>query len=109
MSEQAEQVISVRDNADAERTEIYVDDELAGFVQYKRKDGLIALIHTEIDPAFGGRGLGGKLAAAVLDQAAEDGIQVFPFCPFINGYIQKHEQYVALVPEAMRAKFDLAS
>ena len=45
----------ITDNPDQHRYEIRVDDELAGFVQYRRREGLIALIHTEIDSRFEGR------------------------------------------------------
>ena len=56
------------DNADLHRYEIRVDGELAGFVQYRRRPGLIAFIHTEIDTRFEGQGLGSKLIASVLDE-----------------------------------------
>ena len=27
---------------------------------------------------------------------------MLPFCPFVNGYMQRHPEYVDLVPEANR-------
>ncbi len=97
----------ITDNPDQHRYEIRVDDELAGFVQYRRREGLIALIHTEIDSRFEGRGLASQLIAAVLDEARAAGVWVFPFCPFVNGYISRHPAYVDLVPEEFRAEFGL--
>ena len=97
----------ITDNPDQHRYEIRVDDELAGFVQYRRREGLIALIHTEIDSRFEGRGLASQLIAAVLDEARVAGTAVLPFCPFVNGYISRHREYVALVPEEFRAEFGL--
>jgi predicted GNAT family acetyltransferase len=99
--------VAVTDNADQERYEITVDGELAGFLQYRRRPGLIALVHTEIDPRFEGRGLGGQLARAVLDEARAQDLLVLPFCPFVNGYIERHPEYAVLVPEAFREKFGL--
>ena len=95
------------DNAELHRYEIHVDGELAGFVQYRRRPGLIAFIHTEIDTRFEGQGLGSKLIAGVLDEARAAGIAVLPFCPFVNGYIERHPEYASLVPEEFRSEFNL--
>ena len=95
------------DNPDQHRYEIRVDGELAGFVQYRRRPELIAFIHTEIDQRFEGQGLGSKLIAAALDEAREAGIAVLPFCPFVNGYIERHPEYAGLVPEEFRSQFNL--
>jgi predicted GNAT family acetyltransferase len=97
----------ITDNTEQHRYEIRVDDELAGFVQYRRRPGLIAFIHTEIDPRFEGQGLGSELIAGVLDAARSSGTAVLPFCPFVNGYIARHPEYVSLVPEAYRPEFGL--
>jgi predicted GNAT family acetyltransferase len=99
--------IAVSDRARQERYEIRVAGELAGFVQYRAKPGLIAFIHTEVDDRFEGQGLGSKLIAFALADARERGLAVLPFCPFVNGYIQRHREYVDLVPEERRAAFDL--
>ena len=95
------------DNPDQHRYEIHVEDELAGYVQYRRRPGLIAFIHTEIDQRFEGRGLGSELIAAALDAAREARIAVLPFCPFVNGYVQRHPEYAGLVPSEFRAQFGL--
>ncbi len=97
----------VVDNPDQERYEIRVDGALAGFAVYKRRPGLIAFIHTEVDPRFEGQGIGGQLARSVLDAARADGEQVLPFCPFIRGWIEQHPAYVDLVPSGQRVPFGL--
>jgi predicted GNAT family acetyltransferase len=82
-------------------------DELAGFAEYRLSEGEIAFTHTEIDPAFGGQGLGGKLARGALDAARGRGLAVLPDCPFIRGWIGKHPEYVDLVPAGERPRFGL--
>jgi uncharacterized protein len=99
--------VTVADNADEARYEIRVDGELAGFVTYRLRSGLIELVHTEIDEEFEGHGLGGQLISFALNDARERGLAVLPFCPFANDYIQRHRQYVDLVPEGRRAEFGL--
>src|SRR3954451_24471684 len=94
----SEPTIVVSDDPERERYEIQVGGEPAGFVQYKAKPGQIALPHTEIDDRFEGQGLGGKLVSFALDDARERELAVLPFCPFVRGYIQRHREYVDLVP-----------
>lgn len=97
----------VRDNPDEKRYEIHVDGELAGFIQYRSRPGLLAFIHTEIDDAFEGQGLGGRLVASALDDARTQGLAVLPFCPFVNDYVHRHPEYVDLVPAQHREAFGL--
>ena len=96
--------IEIADNPAERRFELTVDGELAGFVVYRDEDGRRALVHTEVDPAFEGQGLGGKLAAGVLDQLRERGEEIVPICPFITSYIRKHPAYVDVVVPEMRGK-----
>jgi predicted GNAT family acetyltransferase len=99
--------ISLADNADEQRFEVRVGDELAGFAQYRARPGLLAFTHTEIDDRFEGQGLGGKLVAFALDDARKRELAVLPFCPFVNGYIERHHEYLDLVPEGYREQFGL--
>ena len=89
----ADPVIEIEDFPARARYEIFVDGERAGFVTYRRTPGSITFVHTEIDDAYEGHGLGSRLAAAVLDQARSDGITVQPLCPFIREFIDEHPEY----------------
>ena len=42
---------------------------MAGYTQYALLRGRIAFLHTEIYESFEGKGLGGRLARAALDDA----------------------------------------
>lgn len=97
----------VKDNPAANRFEIRVDGELAGFAEYKLKPGQISFTHTEIDDDFSGRGLAGKLVRAALDEVRARELAVLPFCPFVRGWIAKHPDYLDLVPAERRAGFEL--
>jgi predicted GNAT family acetyltransferase len=99
--------ITVKDNAEAERFEIAVEGEVAGFAQYRRRPELIAFVHTEVDPRFSGQGLASKLIATALDTSRAEGLAVLPFCPFVNAYINKHPEYADLVPAVFREQFGL--
>ena len=90
------------------RFDIHVDGELAGFADYKLHDQTIVFPHTEIDPKFGGKGLGTTLIEFALNEVAKENLSVEPVCPFVSKYIGKNpEKYLYLVPEISRAKFGL--
>jgi len=97
----------VVDNPRADRFELLVGDQVAGFAEYERGTQLLALTHTVIEPRFEGRGLGSVLAREALEQARSAGSSVLPYCPFIRRYIQRHPAYLDLVPAERRAEFDL--
>lgn len=98
---------TVVDNPSRKRFEIRVDGELAGYAAYDRTGNGLAFRHTEIDPAFEGKGLGSVLVRHALDAARAEGVPVLPYCPFVRTWIGTHPEYVGLVPAGDRARFDL--
>jgi predicted GNAT family acetyltransferase len=90
-------VVEVRDNPGQHRFEIYDDGKLAGFARYQRRPGRVFFVHTEIDPAFEGRGLGGRLASGALDIVRASGERVVPLCPFVAHFIERNPDYADLV------------
>ncbi len=97
----------VEDARDRGRYEVTVDGELAGFAEYRRRDGSIEITHTEVDDAYEGQGLAGQLARAALDSARDRGLSVLPSCAYMADFIGKHPEYVDLVPEDRRSEFGL--
>ena len=69
--------------------------------------GVITFIHTEIDPAREGEGLGTHLVKAALDTARAEGLAVLPYSPCVRDFIDRHREYLDLVPVERRAKFAL--
>ena len=96
-----------RDDPTAGRLEMLVDGRRAGYVSYRRRPGAIAFAHTQIEPEFEGRGLGGALVREALSRARSEGMAVLPFCPFVRSYIERHPDQLDLVPEDRRAEFEL--
>ena len=87
-------MVDVVTNNEAEsRYEVHVDGALAGFLEYRTIGDVIALVHTEVDEAYAGQGLGGQLAKFALDDAQARGVKVSPLCPFVAKYIDKHPEY----------------
>ena len=46
------------DNPDRHRYEARIGDEVRGFVDYHLQPGLLTIMHTEVDPASEGQGIG---------------------------------------------------
>jgi predicted GNAT family acetyltransferase len=89
--------VSVVDNPAELRYELEVDGRLAGILRYRVEPGLVVLVHTDVHPAFEGRGLGGRLVAGALEDIRARGLRVAPHCPFAAEYIRRHPEYADLV------------
>ena len=99
--------IEVADAPDRDRYEISIDGEVVGFTAYATRPGLIAFVHTEVDEGFEGRGLADQLIRFALEDARARGLEVLPFCPFVNAFIERHREFEALVPDTYREQFGL--
>jgi predicted GNAT family acetyltransferase len=80
-------------DAEAEgRYEARIEGELAGYLDYVVKRGRIALVHTEVLPAYQGQGLAGQLARFALDDARRRNLRVIPSCPYVRAYVERHPE-----------------
>lgn len=52
--------------------------------------GTIDLVHTEVDPALQGKGVGDALVRAALDYAKAHDLRVVPSCPYVKKWLDKH-------------------
>lgn len=100
--------LEVRESADGRRFELWEDGELAGYATTMVTDGVIAVPHTEVEPARTGRGLAGELVQVVLDTARSRGQQVLPQCPYVSAWIRRHPDYVDLVPRDVRGAYGVS-
>jgi uncharacterized protein len=91
--------VTVVHNPAQSRYEVRVDGELAGYTRYRPAPGVarIDFTHTEIDPRFEGRGLGGRLAAGALDDVRASGGHAVVTCPFMAAYVKQHPGYADVV------------
>jgi predicted GNAT family acetyltransferase len=75
------------------RYEIRIDGQPVGFAAYRDKGDQRVFYHTEIDEAFGGRGLSTVLVTQALTEAREAGKRIVPVCPFVAAYLKKHDGF----------------
>ncbi len=91
---------TVRDAPEAERYEIRDGDRVLGIAAYHRRGDTVVFTHTEVDPDAGESGLGGRLVRSALDDVRARGLRVEPRCPFVAGWIERHDEYGDLVTGA---------
>lgn len=53
----------------------------------------IIINHTEVSPAFNGKGLGKKLVEKAVEVAREKNWTIIPLCPFAKKVFDKNPQY----------------
>lgn len=86
--------VDVVHKAEAERYEIHVDGEVAGFTEAHPLDEATVLFpHTEIEPAFEGQGLASRLVTGALDDIRARGLRIKVTCPYILAWLPKHPDY----------------
>jgi predicted GNAT family acetyltransferase len=88
-------------NASAQRYEIRIGDELAGFTEAEPTGDpkVILFPHTEIAETFEGRGLASTLVRGALDDIRDRGLRIKVTCPYILAWLPKHPEYEDLLAD----------
>ena len=83
---------AVTDQPQRLRYELQVDDELA-FIDYRKSAGVVAMLHAQVPPQFGGRGVGTALVRGALRLARAESLQIQPICGFIAATMRRHPEW----------------
>jgi len=97
--------VTLADHPERHRFELRSGTEVAAFSEYNVLKGALLFTHTEVSPAFEGKGLGSRLIAFALDEVRARGSHAIPACPFVAAFIRKHPEYLDVVSEASRRAF----
>ena len=81
----------VRHEPAAHRFAAEVEGGLAE-LEYQRKDGAVAFVHTFVPEGARGQGVGEALVEAGLGWARDEGLAVIPACPFVERYMADHPE-----------------
>ena len=96
---------TIVDRPEALRYEALLDGVVAGFLEYRLAGTRRILVHTEVPPAFAGRGIGAALARHVVEEARAAGVRVTVRCPFIRTWLGRHPEFLdVLTPEPPTAR-----
>lgn len=90
--------LKVEDAPERSRYEVSVDGKAVGFSAYHLlEDGVLALPHVEVDPAFEGQGVASALMRESLDDVRQRGLKIVPICPFAQAFVERNPDYRDLV------------
>jgi predicted GNAT family acetyltransferase len=92
--------VTVHRNDATHRYEAHLDGTLAGYLDFRERDGEITLIHTETLDGYEGRGVGSALAEFALDDVRSRGAKAVALCPFVRHWLGKHPEYTDIVAHA---------
>lgn len=87
----------VVNNENASRYELVADGIVAELVYERRGDKLV-LVHTGVPAELEGRGVGGKLVSAAIEDAADKSLSVVARCPFAREWLKRHPDVAERVP-----------
>lgn len=87
----SEQNWTVRNNSAQSRFEVVLDEGIA-LAQYRLRDGVMQIVHTEVPPALEGRGLASALMSAAVEHARAEGLKIEPRCSYAASYMKRHPE-----------------
>ena len=59
----------------------------------RAENGVWTAFHTEVDPAYGGQGIAGRLVAAVAQAARQRGVKIVPTCSYVVRLFDTKQEY----------------
>ena len=81
----------VHDNPSRQRYELEVPGGIV-FADYRLRDGILAITHTETPRALQGQGLASKLVEGMIEDARERKLKIMPLCSFVVDYFRRHPE-----------------
>jgi predicted GNAT family acetyltransferase len=70
-----------------------LDGQKVGLMTYSwAGDEKIIIDHTEVQPAFNGKGVGKELVYKAVEFAREKNLKILPLCPFAAAMFKKNEE-----------------
>jgi uncharacterized protein len=81
---------------------IAVDGKKVGLTQTVDIGEQRVFPHTEVDEAYGGRGLATVLIGEALARTKAEGMRIVPVCPTVVSYVEKHPEYADVVDQPTR-------
>lgn len=79
-----------------DRLEVQHDGRPVAVLHCQRARDVLVIEHTEVASGHRGHGHGGRLVAAVLDQARQERRGVVTVCPFARAWMAEHPGYAEL-------------
>jgi len=72
---------------------VAVQDGQEGRLDYTIDGDVLAITHTIVPEAIGGRGIAGNLVRSALEHARAAGLRVRPACEYAEAWMSRHPEY----------------
>lgn len=66
-------------------------------LQYRLKDSVMKIVHTEVPPELSGHGIAADLMRAALELARRSGWRIVPACSYAEAFMKRHPEYADLL------------
>lgn len=74
--------------------QLFSDDRKVGFMDIQISGNVLTVFHTEVDPAYEGRGFAKLLLHQLVEYARENTLKIMPLCPYVHLQFRRHpEEY----------------
>ena len=93
-----------RDDTEGGRIELWVGDDVVGWIQYSAVGEAISLTHTEVFAGNQGLGYGGELVLEAIRTFGAQNKPLIPSCDFARSYIAKRPELHGAVAARMRGR-----
>lgn len=88
--------IQLNNNTAIHNFELFVDGHRA-FIDYKLRDGVYFLIHTEVPRELEGNGIAAMLVSKVFHYLEDNDFKMVPYCAYIKAYLKRHPEWERLI------------
>lgn len=78
-----------------------VIDNVKAKIEYDLQRDRMFLLHTEVPPALGGRGVGNAIVEKTLHYLDENNLKLVPLCPFVAAFVKKHPEWKRLLAQGI--------
>ncbi|MFC0518141.1 GNAT family N-acetyltransferase [Mucilaginibacter angelicae] len=63
------------------------------FIDYKKKDDKIYLIHTEVPVELEGKGVASAIVEKAFDYIEQNNLKLIPLCVYVASYLKRHPEW----------------
>ncbi len=85
-------MVNIKFEPDRNRAAAYDGDNPIGECVFTHADTTWTITHTEVDSAYGGQGIAGRLVDAVVAQAREHGMELAATCSYARHRLARKSQ-----------------
>lgn len=70
--------------------QLFSDDRKVGFMDIQISGNVLTVFHTEVDPAYEGRGFAKLLLHQLVEYTRENTLKIMPLCPYVHLQFRRH-------------------